>query len=161
TAFKQQRLKSWQPLLTPKNVIPIFFVIGIIFLPIGIALYVSSESVKEVVLDYTKCKNGGQPPLPIRSWSYDRINNENVCSLQFYVLEDIKKPVYLYYRLTNFYQNHRNYFKSYDPEQYKSATLLQKVDSACSPFDKKGDQQYYPCGLVANSYFSGKPTILY
>ncbi|KAJ2494478.1 alkylphosphocholine resistance protein lem3, partial [Coemansia sp. RSA 2049] len=35
TAFKQQRLRAWQPLLTPKSVLPTFFVIGIIFAPIG------------------------------------------------------------------------------------------------------------------------------
>lgn len=163
TAFKQQRLKSWQPLLTPKNVIPIFFVIGVVFLPIGIALYVYSESVKEIIIDYTKCKNGGVPNsqnLPIEGWSYGtNENNENVCTLKFQILEDIKKPVFMYYRLTNFYQNHRNYFKSYNPKQYKAKTLAEvisgdNVDKACDPFNKSGSKFYYPCGLVANSFFS-------
>lgn len=35
TAFKQQRLKAWQPILTPKTVLPTLFIIGIIFAPIG------------------------------------------------------------------------------------------------------------------------------
>lgn len=35
TAFKQQRLKAWQPILTPKKVLPTLFLIGIIFAPIG------------------------------------------------------------------------------------------------------------------------------
>ena len=35
TAFKQQRLKAWQPILTPKTVLPTFFVIGVLFAPIG------------------------------------------------------------------------------------------------------------------------------
>jgi hypothetical protein len=35
TAFKQQRLKAWQPILTPKTVLPTLFIIGIIFGPIG------------------------------------------------------------------------------------------------------------------------------
>ncbi len=45
TAFKQQRLKSWQPLLTPKTVLPTFFIVGLIFIPIGVALYIASSKV--------------------------------------------------------------------------------------------------------------------
>ena len=35
TAFKQQRLKAWQPILTPKTVLPTLLIIGILFAPIG------------------------------------------------------------------------------------------------------------------------------
>ena len=38
TAFKQQRLKAWQPTLTPKTVLPTFFVIGLLYAPIGALL---------------------------------------------------------------------------------------------------------------------------
>jgi hypothetical protein len=34
-ALLQQRMKSWQPLLDPKWVIASYFVIGIIFIPVG------------------------------------------------------------------------------------------------------------------------------
>ncbi|ORX43280.1 transcription regulator [Piromyces finnis] len=152
TAFKQQRLKSWQPLLTPKNVIPIFFIIGVIFLPIGIALYVSSESVKEIILDYTKCKYGGKPTLPIAAWNYD--SQQNICTVNFEIFSEYKKPVFLYYRLTNFYQNHRDYFKSYMPKQLKSDKYYKDDISDCAPLDKSNGKQYYPCGLIANSFFS-------
>lgn len=47
TAFKQQRLPAWQPILTAGTVLPAFFVIGLIFIPIGIGLYVSSNNIKE------------------------------------------------------------------------------------------------------------------
>ena len=30
TAFKQQRLKAWQPILTPRTVLPILLIIGLI-----------------------------------------------------------------------------------------------------------------------------------
>merc|ERR1712169_163124 len=55
TAFRQQRLKAWQPILTPKTVLPIFFAIGIIFAPIGGLLLWASASVQELVIDYTDC----------------------------------------------------------------------------------------------------------
>jgi len=153
TPFKQQKLKSWQPLLTPKNVIPIFFIIGIIFTPIGIALYLASESVDEIILDYTKCKYGGMQPVPIRQWTYDK--ERNVCSLEINITKVFKKPVYMYYRLTNFYQNHRDYYKSYEPKQLNSDKIVTlKDDSPCKPFVNEGGKQYYPCGLIANSYFT-------
>ena len=43
--FKQQRLKAWQPILTPNWVVGTFIVIGAVFLPIGIALLGTSNSV--------------------------------------------------------------------------------------------------------------------
>lgn len=47
TAFKQQRLPAWQPILTAGSVLPAFFVIGLIFIPIGIGLYVTSNNIRE------------------------------------------------------------------------------------------------------------------
>ncbi|KAJ1517336.1 hypothetical protein HMI54_005963 [Coelomomyces lativittatus] len=44
TAFKQQRLKAWQPLLTPKTVLPSLFVLGILFAPFGAFLLYTSSS---------------------------------------------------------------------------------------------------------------------
>lgn len=42
--------------------------------------------------------------------------------------KDVKGPIYVYYQLDNFYQNHRRYVKSRDNEQlqgiYKNAENL-------------------------------------
>lgn len=48
TAFKQQRLPAWQPVLTAASVLPAFFIIGLLFIPIGIGLFVTSNTVKEL-----------------------------------------------------------------------------------------------------------------
>ena len=45
SAFKQQKLKAWQPILTPKWVISCFTVVGAIFIPIGIAIMLASKNV--------------------------------------------------------------------------------------------------------------------
>jgi hypothetical protein len=45
TAFRQQRLLAYAPILTPKTVLPLFFVVGIIFGPIGGLLLYSSSKV--------------------------------------------------------------------------------------------------------------------
>ncbi|CAD6499404.1 BgTH12-03520 [Blumeria graminis f. sp. triticale] len=55
TAFRQQRLKAWQPILTPKTVLPLFFAIGLIFGPIGGGLLYASSQVQEIILDYSRC----------------------------------------------------------------------------------------------------------
>lgn len=55
TAFKQQRLKAWQPILTPKAVLPTLFLIGVIFAPIGALIIWGSGKVTTITLDYTNC----------------------------------------------------------------------------------------------------------
>lgn len=46
SAFKQQRLPAWQPILTAGTVLPTFFIIGVAFIPIGIGLLHFSNNVK-------------------------------------------------------------------------------------------------------------------
>lgn len=55
SAFKQQRLPAWQPVLTAGTVLPTFFIIGILFIPVGVALLYFSDEVSELVIDYTNC----------------------------------------------------------------------------------------------------------
>jgi hypothetical protein len=47
SAFKQQRLPAWQPILTAGTVLPTFFVIGIAFIPVGIGLLYFSDEVSQ------------------------------------------------------------------------------------------------------------------
>lgn len=46
TAFTQQRLPAWQPMLSAGIVIPGFVIIGVAFIGIGVALYVTSQSIQ-------------------------------------------------------------------------------------------------------------------
>lgn len=75
-------------------------------------------------------------------------------------------PVYLYYRLTNFYQNHRRYVQSLDLDQLKGTAVPNGTisGSVCSPLatDSATGKAYYPCGLIANSMFNdsiGNPVL--
>ncbi|KAJ2682970.1 alkylphosphocholine resistance protein lem3 [Coemansia spiralis] len=178
TAFKQQRLRAWQPLLTPKSVLPTFFIIGIIFAPIGGWLLWASDRVNELRIDYTNCDRLGTAFVTLDSNDYEYhlhgINSnsitkpkqrydseERVCTISFNLPKDLEPDVFLYYRLTNFYQNHRRYTKSFDVDQLKgktrSASDLNNGD--CSPLDSHSEnggpkKPYYPCGLIANSIFN-------
>ena len=81
----------------------------------------------------------------------------NVCTLQFEIPNDIGPPVLLYYRLTNFYQNHRRYVKSLDTDQLMGKALSNQSvsNSECNPLRLNADgKAYYPCGLIANSIFN-------
>ena len=86
-----------------------------------------------------------------------RDTNTSVCILEFNVPNDVKPPILFYYRLTNFYQNHRRYVKSLDTAQLKGdakdAGAIRSGD--CDPLDVAPDNRpYYPCGLIANSMFN-------
>ncbi|KAK9761384.1 alkylphosphocholine resistance protein lem3, partial [Basidiobolus ranarum] len=139
TAFKQQRLKAWQLILTPKTVLTLF-IVGIIFTLIGGA----SDNVNKLVIDYTTCANVSAQfqSVPKSNFSasftdYSKIaipqcraeqgpptganpNNEMIsqCRLRFDIPKDVELPAFLYYRLTNF-QNHRRYVQSFDVNQLK------------------------------------------
>lgn len=78
--------------------------------------------------------------------------------MQFTLPDDFGKPVFMYYKLTNFYQNHRRYVKSLDQDQLKGKPLRNKtIDNGfCDPLrlDPVTKKAYYPCGLIANSLFN-------
>ena len=91
------------------------------------------------------------PPYGVRQ------NDTTVCSLLFDIPNDIGPPVLLYYRLTNFYQNHRRYVKSLDTDQLNGKFISNSTisSSACNPLKlAPNGKAYYPCGLIANSLFN-------
>jgi len=150
TAFKQQRLKAWQPILTPKPVILSFLIVGIIFIPIGIGIVISSNEVVEVDM------------------RYDNVCDvNNVCSLNINIPKDMKAPVYFYYRLDNYYQNHRRYVKSRNddqlrglpPTKYSSLTDCDPVISLNNNQNDPASLWYFPCGLIAKSVFNDTFTL--
>lgn len=45
SAFNQQKLPAWQPILTAGTVMPAFFTFGLFFIPIGVGLVYFADSV--------------------------------------------------------------------------------------------------------------------
>jgi hypothetical protein len=136
----------------------------------------TSMKVQEIVIDYSECaEKASSTPVPISdkvqtsfkssnqesppTWMkyQDKQTNETICRLSFKIPESIGPPVYMYYRLTNFYQNHRRYVKSLDIDQLKGKAVPNKTidGGSCDPLklDASG-KAYYPCGLIANSMFN-------
>jgi hypothetical protein len=50
--FKQQTLPAWRPIPSFRSTMITFTIFGVIFLALGIILYVMSDKIKEVTLQY-------------------------------------------------------------------------------------------------------------
>jgi hypothetical protein len=103
--FKQQTLPAWRPVPTALSTMLTFGIFSVIFLAIGIVLQVMSDSITELEKQYDEdC--------------LDHIQTGNLCKIPFQTITSkIEGPIYVYYQLDNFYQNHRRYVKSRDNSQ--------------------------------------------
>mmetsp|Transcript_26940 Transcript_26940/g.37327 ORF Transcript_26940/g.37327 Transcript_26940/m.37327 type:complete len:322 (+) Transcript_26940:3-968(+) len=125
----RQRLKAWQPIVTPQKFVIVMALLGALLLSIGAVITSSNASIQEV------------------SERYD--NRNDVVTLQ--ITEEMDSPMRFSYSLTNYYQNFRLYVKS------RSDWQLADVDGPtdiCTPLESFNGTDLYPCGLVANSFFN-------
>lgn len=121
---------------------------ALIFLPVGIAVIVSSDGISEIAVRYdhierpSACimsnlsEDSGYPnetenTLFRAPWSCPPL------VVRFNVSRRIPAPVFIYYKLENLYQNHRMYIKSVNTLQLSDEdTTLQKE---CRPFLSPGE----------------------
>ncbi|KAL0465833.1 ligand-effect modulator 3 family [Neurospora intermedia] len=70
TAFRQQRMRAWQCVLTPKLIVSIFTVLAAIYLGFGAYLTYLAFTVRDISIDYTDCLrdaprgNDTRKPIP-------------------------------------------------------------------------------------------------
>lgn len=121
--FKQQMLPAWRPVPSFGSTMIIFGIFGLIFLTLGITLYVMSERIQGVVEQYDTCE----------------ISETTPCLIDIKIDSDIQAPIYVYYQLDNFYQNHRRYVKSRSNDQLMGNDLsLEELDD-CDPIKSNKD----------------------
>jgi len=84
------------------------------------------------------------------------------CQVQINVASPMTAPVYMYYGLQNFYQNHRRYVASRNDQQLRGESVSAGSLSDCDPRLSNStsdsptlDEVYFPCGLIAWSVFNG------
>lgn len=116
-----------------------------------------ATQINEFVYDYTHCKpdTGNQSCAELISAAP---GTSCACTIHFELEKDFHDKVYLYYGLTNYYQNHRRYVKSRDDDQLLGR-LSPIPSSDCAPFAYADDDERVPiapCGAIANSLFSDK-----
>eukprot|EP00249_Psilotum_nudum_P015844 c25549_g1_i1 orf=535-1635(-) len=154
--FTQQELPACKPLLTPGWVITIFMLVGVIFIPIGVIALVASNNVVEIVERYeTECLPSDLTDNTQRLQYIQDDTKNKTCQRVLKVPSHMKQPIYVYYQLDNFYQNHRRYVKSRSDKQLLDGASVSSSDTDnCKPEKLLGNKTIIPCGLIAWSLFN-------
>lgn len=118
-AFKQQVLHSWRPKPTLKCAITVYLIMGLIFFALGIAIIVYTYKVNEAEVRYDNLPNC--QPLG------------TICTVSFAITKTIESPVYVYYQIDSFYQNHRRYIKTIPVDQLRGEDQTASDLEDCSP----------------------------
>ncbi|KAL1558867.1 ALA-interacting subunit 3 [Salvia divinorum] len=162
--FTQQELPACKPILTPALVMATFIVIGITFIPIGLSHLSASENVVELVDQYDEVCIPADSSDPDVAYS-KRIGyiqdqtTDKTCVRTLIVPKKMKQPIFVYYQLDQFYQNHRRYVKSRNDEQYRDPSASDKTGN-CEPEAQLSEgQPIVPCGLIAWSLFNDTYTL--
>ncbi|KAL7610211.1 hypothetical protein Lser_V15G12105 [Lactuca serriola] len=157
--FTQQELPAWKPILTPGWVITSFLAIAMLFIPIGLVSLFASERVVEIVYRYD------QDCVPeiyrgnVTSYIQNPLTNKT-CIKNVTVPKKMEAPIFVYYQLDNFYQNHRRYVKSRSDKQLRSGEDDFST-KGCEPEAKSSSgKPIVPCGLIAWSLFNDTYNLL-
>jgi len=133
------------------------FLIAFLFILLGVIIQVINGKIIEVTQQYDNlCPNLTQ-----------------ICNITINVSDKMEHPIFLFYELDNFYQNHRRYLRSKSLTQLAGDTIdASTADTDCSPVVYNSDLDIQvswglnqtpldpngvasPCGLMAKSIFNG------
>ena len=107
------------------------------------------------------------------SVNYNICKLNSTCHMNFTIPENMTAPIFLFYEIDNFYQNHRRYVRSKSLKQLAGDDLTEdELSKNCDPIMHVRDLQAKfrtnkqgitlddnlaanPCGLIANSFFDG------
>ncbi|ERN17057.1 hypothetical protein AMTRI_Chr09g33350 [Amborella trichopoda] len=150
--FTQQELPACKPLLTPGWVITAFTLIGVVFVPIGVASLLGSRDVVEIVYRYeSECIPQSFSDKKLEFIQSSETNK--TCTRTLTVPKHMKAPVFVYYQLDNFYQNHRRYVKNRSDKQLRDKKS-ERTTALCTPEATLNGSPIVPCGLIAWSLFN-------
>ena len=159
----RQELSSYTPEWNSKCSIITDLIIMALCLFIGITFIVFSKKNIEIELDYTNC---------VPNQEYTQSSNNKVCRIQFKISKKIKAPILVYYKLSNFFLNHRKIIESKNWNELrgedvdtksscKGAYLMNEMFSKNSPYYRNqwghnftDNDVASPCGILARSYFN-------
>ena len=162
TNFRQQNISARYPVFVARGASPIFCCVGVVLMSFSVFLRSHGLGIKDFSLDYTDCyTDAGDNCADVLKRPASANNSGGYlscrCDVKFEIKEDFYGDVYVYYGLTNFYQNHRAYVRSRDDRQLAGfAVPTNELDSDCSPYrlGGNGSTATCPCGSVANSVFN-------
>ena len=143
--FTQQRLAAYNPVVTPRTVLPLYLLIAAVLIIVGGCTLAISSKVNEIIIYYQDCMtaaptNGTWSDMPMSHVKYNFKNSKKVttmpqwrfvddtsddfeergtCQIRFNVPDKLPKPVYVNYLIENFSPNHRRYVLSFSEEQIR------------------------------------------
>ncbi|GLC46355.1 hypothetical protein PLESTB_001766500 [Pleodorina starrii] len=163
TKITQQTLPACKPVLEPVWIVFIFLAIGVVLVPIGaVCLYYGLKPI-EVGTRYDQTCVPGSSNADREAYILQNAANDSLltCTIQLRVTEDMPAPVFVYYELNGYYQNHRRYVKSRSDMQLAGKTKG-LATNLCDPEEYLGGNKSLPinpCGLVAWSFFNDTYTM--
>jgi hypothetical protein len=166
--FYQQRMRAWTPVLKPKRVIYTMLVIGIIMMAVGFTVLSASDSVKEIMIQYDgKSLYSGniiedrQHISQGTDYLYEKVPNGTTRNISILINHTVPAPVYVFYALTEFYQNERRYMQSFDSNQLSGyETTYAQNKQKCKFYYGAEENPTFPCGLQAHSMFNDTFTVM-
>lgn len=167
----RQNLNGYVPIPRPKFAITFFLSVGVVLVSIGVALFVTALNVnqEEVRYDDRGSVSGGMDLASLSNDKrlaamYQTQGNGWEYTLDIKVKNKLRAPVYVYYKLGNYYQNYRRYINSANwnqlngksnPGSLDTCKPIKYVDSSRAPSDKFPNEGIVkPCGLWAWSFFN-------
>ncbi|RCV12950.1 hypothetical protein SETIT_2G308100v2 [Setaria italica] len=151
--FTRQELPACKPVLTLPVTIAMIAPVGIIFILIGLGCIATSNKVVELANRYeTACVPENMRNNPVAY--IQNPSEDKSCTRVLKVPRDMKKPIYIYYQLDRFYQNHRRYARSRSIRQLSDPKMASADSRLCKPEATADGGPIVPCGLVAWSLFN-------
>jgi len=164
--FSQQQLPAWRPVITPSQVVLTLIGMGVVMLAVGIACTVSTLKVVQVKENYSKFSPPGSETVFTEEQKsiYLQENGGFEVDVSLFIEKDMDPPIYVYYELTNYFQNNRRYVRSVSPQQLAGLpTNMDNLQLLCEPMlyvsgapdpSFEEDGLMTPCGLQAWSFFN-------
>jgi hypothetical protein len=138
TKLAQQALPSLRPIIRARHAYVIFTFFAIFFFAIGIAQTLTVARLHDVRMRYD-----------------DTCGTSANCTIQFTIPLRLTGRITFYYRLTNFYQNHRRYASSRSAEQLAGDYVVYDDLDVCDPITNFSESLVRaPCGLAAATVFN-------
>eukprot|EP01101_Sappina_pedata_P001213 TRINITY_DN11319_c0_g1_i1.p1 TRINITY_DN11319_c0_g1~~TRINITY_DN11319_c0_g1_i1.p1 ORF type:complete len:319 (-),score=100.56 TRINITY_DN11319_c0_g1_i1:89-1045(-) len=145
SSFHQQHIRGCRPRLTPCYVIMIFTFMALLMIALCIPLFFAWNETRET-----------------KSYRYDnkcKINKE--CRIDIEIKKALRGPVFFYYEIHNYHQNHRSFVRSRSDFQLRERYYSNKYDDlqSCLPAISKDDDDdkknsFLPCGLGPRGLFN-------
>jgi hypothetical protein len=158
--FKQQLIQTWHPKINTKCAVTFYVIIAGLFIALGVAIFATSAD------------------LYSNSYRYDQTCAEigTVCTINFLLPRTVIGPIYIYYSISGFFQNHKVYANSVSYAQLYDGVFPNSTQIVpdCDPIIYNRDTPYrfavdgtpldpdaaaFPCGYVATTLFNDTYTI--